>query len=58
MAHTIDDRCVNCAACEAHCPLDAIRAAEPIFVIVPEACTDCGVCVDICPTRAIKQPRN
>lgn len=53
MAHTIDEKCVCCAACEAHCPLDAIRAAEPVFRIAPEACTDCGVCVDICPTRAI-----
>ena len=54
MAHTINEACVACAACEAHCPLEAIRAAEPLFIIIPEACTDCGICVDVCPTRAIE----
>lgn len=53
MAHTINEACVGCAACEAHCPLEAIHAAEPIFVIVPEAGTDCGLCLDVCPTRAV-----
>lgn len=53
MAHTINKLCVGCAACEAHCPLEAIHAAEPHFIITPEACTDCGICVEVCPTRAI-----
>jgi Na+-translocating ferredoxin:NAD+ oxidoreductase RNF subunit RnfB len=54
MAHGIDARCVGCSACIAHCPLEAIRPADPCFVILAEACTDCGVCVPSCPTDAIQ----
>ncbi len=54
MPHVITDECVACGTCEPECPVEAISAGDPIYVIDAEKCTDCGVCVDACPTDAIK----
>lgn len=56
MAHTINDECINCGACEPECPEEAISEGDDKFVIDPEKCTDCGTCVDFCPTEAISGP--
>jgi ferredoxin len=55
MAYRIVDSCVNCWACEPLCPSQAIRAAQPHFVIDPMRCSECDgdyadpQCASICP---------
>jgi ferredoxin len=55
MALSIIESCVNCWACEPVCPSDAIREAQPHFVIDARACTECEgdhadpQCASICP---------
>ena len=41
MALKIFDDCTACDACLPVCPNDAIRAADPIYVIDPLRCTEC-----------------
>ena len=54
MAHTINEECINCGACEPVCPVEAIAEKGELRAIDPEKCTDCGACVDQCPVDAIK----
>lgn len=56
MAHTINDECIACGACESECPEGAISEGEDKYVIDPEKCTDCGSCVEVCPSDAIEAP--
>jgi ferredoxin len=56
MAHTINEECISCGACETECPDEAISEGEEIFIIDPEKCTDCGTCVEFCPVEAIIAP--
>lgn len=55
MATTITDDCINCGACEPECPNNAIRQADPIYVIDPQLCTECvgfhdyEACAAVCP---------
>jgi ferredoxin len=56
MAHTINDECISCGACESECPEGAISEGEDKYVIDPEKCTDCGSCVEVCPSDAIEAP--
>jgi len=53
MAHKISDSCVNCGACMADCPMDAISEGDGQHVIDPAKCSDCGACVSSCPTDSI-----
>lgn len=53
MAHVISDECIACGACEPTCPVDAISAGDPNYLIDAATCTDCGACVDSCPVDAI-----
>jgi len=54
MAHKISDECVSCGACQATCPVDAIKEGEGKFVVDVDACLDCGACEGACPTGAIQ----
>ena len=56
MAHTINDECIMCGACEPECPVEAISEGDPKYIIDPELCTDCGACVEVCPADAIDAP--
>jgi ferredoxin len=56
MAYTINDECINCAACADTCPVDAISEQGDKHVIDAATCTDCGACVDSCPVDAIEAP--
>ncbi len=54
MAYVIDpDECIQCGACEAECPVEAISEKNGSYVIDSEKCTDCGACADVCPQEAI-----
>ena len=55
MAYKINDKCINCGACEGECPVDAISAGADIYIIDADACVDCGACPEVCPVEAIEQ---
>ncbi|MEJ2271786.1 MAG: 4Fe-4S dicluster domain-containing protein [Candidatus Bathyarchaeota archaeon] len=51
------DKCFDCGACYALCPVDAISFQQEYSVVFDEKkCigSPCGLCVDDCPARAIK----
>ena len=52
MAYLINDECIACGACEAQCPVEAIKMGDVIYVIEAEKCTECGSCSDVCPVAA------
>ena len=58
------EKCFDCGACYALCPVDAISYDEDYSVVFDEkTCigSPCGLCVDACPARAItliEQHRN
>lgn len=48
------DKCVDCGACIAVCPTEAIRFKDDWTIEVDEEeCIRCGACVEACPTRAL-----
>ena len=59
MALIITDDCTACDACVEPCPNDAIKEAEPIYVIDPLRCTECvgaedePQCKLVCPADCI-----
>lgn len=53
MAYTITSDCTACGLCLPECPIDAIIAATPIYVIDRALCCDFGDCVAVCPVNAI-----
>lgn len=56
MAHSINEDCINCGACEPVCPVDSISEQGDARVIDPATCIDCGACVAVCPVDAISGP--
>ena len=52
MAYAINDSCVNCGACDAECPVNAISQGDTQFVIDADTCIDCGNCANVCPVGA------
>ncbi len=58
------DKCIDCGACYALCPVNAISFKEDQSIDFDEATcigSPCGLCVDACPARAItlvEQHRN
>ena len=53
MAYKITDECISCGSCESECPVEAITAGDPIYLINADTCTDCGACASSCPIEAI-----
>ncbi|MCP4329680.1 MAG: YfhL family 4Fe-4S dicluster ferredoxin [Alphaproteobacteria bacterium] len=59
MALKIIETCTACDACEPVCPSEAIKAAEPIYIIDAFRCTECvgaedePQCVLVCPEACI-----
>ncbi len=56
MAYIIDaEECINCAACDPECPVEAISEKDDVRVIDPDLCTDCAACVAVCPVECITE---
>ena len=51
--YKITDACVNCAACDSECPVEAISEKDAKRWIDPSKCVSCGACVSTCPTDSI-----
>lgn len=62
MALTINENCINCAACEPECPVDAISEGDDIYVIDPDVCVECEgyfdepKCQEVCPVHEEDDP--
>lgn len=52
MSYKIIDSCVNCGACAAECPVDAISQGDSQYIIDAGKCIDCGNCANVCPVDA------
>ncbi len=59
MALKITDECIACDACIEPCPVGAIEASDPIYIIDANLCCEClgysqkFSCVEVCPVDAI-----
>ncbi len=59
MAYMINDECINCAACEPECPVEAIFEGEEFFEIDADKCVECEghfdepQCIEVCPVECI-----
>jgi len=59
MALKINEECIQCDACVAECPNEAISEGDPIYIIDPNICTECvgffdkPQCVEVCPVDCI-----
>lgn len=49
----INEKCINCGACEEVCTFKAITAGDH-YHICGERCDECGNCYEICPANAIE----
>jgi ferredoxin len=58
MAYKITDECTACGLCEPECPVKAIAAGDPIYVIDFAKCVECvghfdeAQCAAVCPVAA------
>jgi ferredoxin len=47
------DLCINCGACAAECPVDAVLQDEGAYMINAALCDGCALCVSVCPMDCI-----
>jgi ferredoxin len=52
MAYKIIETCIACGLCLPECPIDAISAGDPIYII-DDTCCDFEDCLAVCPVEAI-----
>ena len=52
MAYKITEKCINCGACAAECPVGCISEGDGKMVIDESACIGCGTCQGVCPVEA------
>ena len=58
MSYAINDSCVNCGACAAECPVNAIDIKDGKPVWVKNKCAMCLGCLHKCPAFAIQYGKN
>lgn len=58
MAYMITRSCIQCGACQAVCPNNAIIENDGTYLIDPALCTECAPvhelrqCAEVCPVKA------
>ena len=52
MAYKITDRCIQCGAYAAECPVGCITPGDDKYIIDSEQCIGCGTCAGVCPVEA------
>ena len=55
MAYRISDKCIQCGACAAECPMQCISAGDDRYVIDENQCISCGTCSGVCPVRSSRR---
>lgn len=55
--YILKDKCIECGACWAECPAEAIVHKDK-FEIIEEKCLDCGACEYVCHFDAIFYDKN
>jgi L-aspartate semialdehyde sulfurtransferase ferredoxin len=54
--HRDDDKCLQCGACTAVCPTNALYIQRPEMTVIfdMEKCSACELCVAACPAKAME----
>lgn len=53
MPYVVTDECIQCGACVAGCPSQAIEEGDTKSIINLDICVECGTCQHNCPVDAI-----
>jgi ferredoxin len=54
MIYVDGEKCTGCGACEAVCPVEAVRVSDDgVAHIDQDRCNECEACVEACPNEAI-----
>ncbi|HNW16859.1 MAG TPA: 4Fe-4S binding protein [bacterium] len=51
----IEGLCINCGACAAECPCEAVIQNEKEYQITVSLCIGCGQCAEVCPVDCIEK---
>ena len=54
----VKGRCIGCAKCAVHCPMQTIKIIDRCAVINPENCINCFCCQEFCESDAIALRHN
>jgi formate hydrogenlyase subunit 6/NADH:ubiquinone oxidoreductase subunit I len=48
------EACIDCEACRARCPMDALATGDGKTVVDHARCIGCGACIAVCPSEALR----